>query len=93
VRQTNDPYLTVVAKHWRHIVTLYLTFQDKRPVMLIDLQDAKIFAYPYDQFKAGLSKRSQALLKLQYAEARSEDKIVVFVRDSEEKKLVSYCLA
>lgn len=88
-----DPYLEIVAEHWRHVVALYLAFQNSRPVMLFDVQERKIYAYPYADFKAGLSRRSQVLLKRQYDEATSEDKIIVFVRDNEKRKLVSYCLA
>jgi hypothetical protein len=91
--KTNDPYLELVAEHRRRVVELYLQFQSNRPVMLFDVHERKIYAYPYAAFKAGLSRRSQALLKRQYEEAASQDKIVVFVRDNEKRKLVSYCLA
>ena len=30
----------------------YKRFEDKRPVMLLDLQSEQIFAYPYEEFKA-----------------------------------------
>ena len=88
-----DQYFHLVSKHWDHIVRLYVTFEAKRPVMLFDVQEGRIYAYPYAEFMAGLSKRSQKLLKRQYSEAIAEDKIVVFVRDNEKRKLVSYCLA
>ena len=91
--KTKDPYLDVVAEHWQKILTLYVAFQDKRPVMLFDTQEGRIYAYPYAEFKADLSKWSQGLLERQYQEAKREDKIVVFVRDNAKKRLVSYCLA
>ena len=69
-----DPYLDLVAEHWDAIVRLYVTFEDKRPVMLFDVQEKRIYAYPYAEFMADLSKRSQALLKRQYSEAVAEDK-------------------
>ena len=90
---TSDPYLAVVGEQWRNILALYSAFQDKRPVMLFDIQEGRIYAYPYAEFKAGLSKRSQSLLRRQYQEASREDTIVVFVRDNHKKRLVSYCLA
>ena len=46
--------------------------------------------YPYLEFKNDLSERSQRLLQDQYEQAMTDDKIVVFVRDNDEKKLVSY---
>lgn len=87
-----DPYLDLVAEQWDYIVRLYVAFEHKRPVMLFDVQEKRIYAYPYAEFKADLSKRSQALLKKQYSEAIAEDKIVVFVRDNEKRKLLSCSL-
>ena len=89
----NDPYLDIVAEHWRPIVRLYVAFEDRRPVMLFDVQEMRVYAYPYVEFKTSLSKRSRLLLDRQYNDASRDDKIVVFVRDNEQRKLVSYCLA
>ncbi len=88
-----DPYLDLVAEHWDHIVRLYVTFEHHRPVMLFDVQEKRIYAYPCAAFAAELSKRSQAILKRQYSVAVTEHKIVVFVRDNAKRKLVSYSLA
>jgi hypothetical protein len=87
----NTRYLDLVEEHWDHIVELYVTFEEKRPVMLFDVQEMRIYAYPYAEFMADLSKRSQMILKREYAEAIAQDKIVVFVRDNKERKLVSFC--
>jgi hypothetical protein len=46
--------------------------------------------YPYLEFKNDLSERSQRSLQEQYDQAMTDDKIVVFVRDNDAKKLVSY---
>ncbi len=70
-----------------------MAFEEKRPVMLFEVQEGRIYAYPYDQFMSDLSPRSQALLKEQYAQAIQEGWIVVFVRDNEKRKLVSYSLS
>ena len=43
-----------------NILMFYKRFEEKRPVMLLDLQSQKIYAYPYKEFKAELSERSQA---------------------------------
>ena len=88
-----DLYFGLVAENWEHIVRLYTIFEDKRPVMLFDVQEKRIYAHSYAGFMAELSKRSQVLLKEQYSEAIAGGKIVVFVRDNQKKKLVSYCLA
>ena len=87
-----DPYLDVVSQHWSLIVTLYEQYADKKPVMLFDVQEQRIYALPYAEYRAELSPRSQASLKKQYARAIAAGEMVVFVRDNHEEKLVSYSL-
>jgi hypothetical protein len=72
-----------------HILMFYERFEGKRPVMLLDLQGRKIYAYPYEEFKADLGRRSQAILTADYEKAIAMDKVVVFVRDNETERLVS----
>jgi hypothetical protein len=71
------------------ILMFYKLFEDKRPIMLFDLQSQKIYAYPHDEYKATLSERSQAMLTAQYGEAMVNNKVVVFVRDTETRRLTS----
>ena len=87
-----DPYLDAVYRHWSLIVMLYEQYADKKPVMLFDIQELRIYAMPYAEYRAELSKRSQASLKKQYERAIADGEIVVFVRDNHEEELVSYSL-
>ncbi len=89
---TDDPYLDIVYEQWPNILKLYTVFADKKPVMLFDVQEQRIYAYPYKEYKAEMNERSQALLEEQYHEAVANDQMVVFVRDNEEEKLVSYTM-
>jgi hypothetical protein len=92
-KQMSDPYLSVVQEQWPNILMLYKRFEDKKPIMLFDIQEQRIYAYPYVGFKADLSERSQTILEQQYEKALADEKIVVFVRDNDQKKLVSYSIA
>jgi hypothetical protein len=85
----NDDLVGAAEAFLPHILMFYKRFEDKRPVMLLDLPSQLIYAYPYEGFKADLSPRSQAMLESQYERALAEDKIVVFVRDNETRRLVS----
>ena len=87
-----DPYLDVVYRHRSLIVMLYGQYADKKPVMLFDIQEQRIYALPYAEYRAELSKRSQVSLKKQYEHAMANGEIVIFVRDNQEEKLVSYSL-
>ena len=71
------------------ILMFYKRFEDKRPIMLLDIQSEGIYAFPYEQFKADLSERSQTTLTADYQKAVAGNKVVVFVRDDETRRLVS----
>ena len=49
---TTDPLVEAAQNNLPHILALYKLFEDKRPVMLFDLQSQKIYAYPYMEYKA-----------------------------------------
>jgi hypothetical protein len=89
----SDYLLDAARQHWPYIVMVYQQFEDKKPVMLFDIQEQRIYAYPYADFSRELSERSQQSLKEQYEKAVREDKIVVFVRDNEQRRLVSFSMA
>ena len=87
-----EQYWDAVGEQWDNIIGLYKRFEAKKPVMLLDLQEQKIYAYPYNDFKSELSKKSQIQLEEQYEAAILDNEMVVFVRDTEKKELVSYSL-
>ena len=87
-----DHYLEILIENQPYILMLYGKFADKKPVMLYDIQERRIYAMPYREYRATLSKRSQISLKKQYDRAMADGEIVVFVRDTQNEKLVSYSL-
>ena len=87
-----EQYWDALGEQWDNIIGLYKRFEAKKPVMLLDIQEQKIYAYPYNEFKSELSERSQIQLEDQYEAAILDNKVVVFVRDNEKKDFVSYSL-
>ena len=85
-----DPYWEIVQSLMPDITYCYEQYQEKKPVLLFDMQENRIYVYPYLEFKNELSEKSQRSLQDQYEQAMTDDKIVVFVRDNDAKKLVSY---
>ena len=85
-----DDLEEAVSLHAAAIRTLYDRFADKAPVMLFDVQEQRIYAYPYVDFLEELSVGSQRSLKEQYEQALQEDQMVVFVRDNDQHRLVSF---
>ena len=88
-RDTSADLVEAAKSFLPHFLKFYKRFEEKRPVMLLDLQSQKIYAYPYKEFKAELSERSQVMLAADYEKAIAKNKIVVFVRDNETQRLVS----
>ena len=85
----SEQYIDVIDEQWSNILKLYKKFEDKKPIMLFDMQEKSIYAYPFEDFKSDLTKKSQSILEKQYNEAISDNKIVVFVRDNEQGILIS----
>ena len=88
----SDPYFEAIQEQWPNILKLYEAFKKYRPVMLYDIQESKVYAYPYKEFQSELSTRSQASLKDQYESASVDGSMVIFVRDNLKRKLVSYTM-
>jgi hypothetical protein len=89
----SDPYFSLVEEQWPNIFTMYHMYNDKKPVILFDIQEERLYAYSYDEFKAKMNPGNQPKLEEQYREATANSSIVVFVRDNDQRKLVSYALA
>ena len=76
-----DPYWKILRENWPDIHRLYETYAEKRPVMLYDIEERRVYAYPYVEYRADMSERSQASLKEQYEDAIANGRLVVFIRD------------
>jgi hypothetical protein len=88
-----DPYLGMIEEQWPLIADLYNEHADKYPVMLVDVSDMEIHAFPYEEFRTLLDVTSQAALDEQYQRAVEKRQMVLFVRDVERKIFQSYSLA
>jgi hypothetical protein len=56
----SDLYSEAIQEQWNNIRRLYMTFERENPIILYDLQEKKLYAFPYKKFKAELSEKSQA---------------------------------
>ncbi len=88
----SDYLLDAARENWPHILAAYRQFEDKKPVVLYDIQEQRIYVYPYADLLRDLSEKSQITLKDQYERAIRDNKIVVFVRDNERRRLVSFSM-
>jgi hypothetical protein len=85
----NDDLVNMALEIRESIRGAYRLHEEQRPIMLFDVQEERLYAYPYLEYKGSLGERSQAILEKQYKEAQKKDQIVVFVRDDDTKRLVS----
>jgi hypothetical protein len=90
--QGDDYLLDAVHKQWENILTAYRQFAQQKPIVLFDLQEQRIYVCPFEDFKSEMAPKSQESLTEQYEKALRENKIVVFVRDNEQKRLVSFSM-
>jgi hypothetical protein len=89
----SDLYCKAIQEQWPNIRALYITYESKKPIILYDINEQKIYAYPYKEFKAELSKKSQASLEHDHKSASTLGSMVVFVRDNIKRKLVPYTMS
>jgi hypothetical protein len=89
----SDPYLDAIQEQWPNIRGLYSMYESERPIILYDIEEKKIYAYPYREFRAELSKNSQELLKRDYESACAHGSMIVFIRDNMQRSLISYIIS
>jgi len=89
----SDQYYSAIQEQWSNIRGLYMAYGSKNPIMLYDIHENKIYAYPYKEFKAELSESSQASLEIDYKSTSISGGMIVFVRDNIERKMVSYVMS
>ncbi|MBW7884960.1 MAG: hypothetical protein H3C34_20440 [Caldilineaceae bacterium] len=89
----NDPYLDLIQEQWDNIATVYNRYAVQYPIMLIDVQEAAIHAYPFEEFLMVLDPPSRQHLEAQYRRALASRQMVLFVRDTERKVFQSYTLS
>jgi hypothetical protein len=75
-----DQYWEYVQAWWPTVCQAYRDFEERRSVILLAIDEARIYAYPRDEFKKDLSPHSQQLLDEQLKMAQQRNEIVVFVR-------------
>ena len=85
-------YLEILQAQADNIYALYEKYAAEKPVMVFDIQQAEVLAFPYEAFKAQLNHKSQANLAAQYRRAQENNFIVVFVRDTASGTMASYTL-
>lgn len=89
-KKTIEKYKAVIHEQMESILDLYARFADSKPVMLYDIQEKKIYAYPYKDYIEDLNEKSNYITIEQYEDTVSKNQVVVFVRDNEKRQLLSF---
>ena len=85
-----DPYMQKIDEYWNEITGMYVTFEDKKPIIEFEPNRIRIIAYPAEEYLDGLSDRTREQTKKQYREASVTGALMVFVRDEQNEVLRSY---
>lgn len=88
-----DPYLDLIQQQWPAIAETYNQYAAQQPIMLMDVQNAEIHAYPFEEFVLVLEAASRRQVETQYRRALAKRQMVLFVRDTDNKVFQSYTLA
>jgi len=83
-------YEKIIEENMDYILNLYYQFENKKPIMLYNIQEKRIYAYPPYEFIADQSENSRKKILSQYEDAVINNQIVIFIKDRENKKLMSY---
>ncbi len=88
--EESDPYRKEMRKHWDAITGMYLTYEDREPMIEFDVVSGQIRAYPAKDYLETLTDRTRHIAKKQYQKAVAEGALMVFVRDEAKRVLRSY---
>jgi hypothetical protein len=88
-KSPNADLVKAVQDHTDQIIEFYEEVDYERPVIVLDFQRQQLRAYPYEEYKVGLSKESQVVLDEEYEKAIAKDKVLVVVWDDATQRLVT----
>ena len=84
--------MELIKAQWPHISALYNEHAEQRPVILMDVDDAELHAFPFEQIAGALDEQSRTSLTEQYQRARETRQMVLILRDKEHKQTMTYTL-
>ena len=87
-----NPYAELIETQWPPISALYNEHAQQRPVILMDVDNAELHAYAFDQIASVLDEQSRAALTEQYQRAQKTRQMVLIIRDKEHKQTMTYTL-
>jgi hypothetical protein len=88
----DDPYWDMIQERWDAIIGMYNTFRGKDQIIEFDVTDQKIYSYPAGDYINTLSERTRDQTARQFAEAKKRNQFILFVKDTQNKRLRSYIL-
>jgi hypothetical protein len=89
----SDYLWDALVENWPHILRMYrLCKHHGEIIVLYDIQEQRVYVYPYQEFKADLRESSRSPLQEQFEAATREGRFVVFIRDNDKRRLVSFTM-
>lgn len=88
----DDPYWDMIQERWDAIIGMYNAFRDKDQIIEFDITDQKIYSYPAGDYIGTLSERTRDQTARHFAETKKRNQFILFVKDTQNKRLRSYIL-
>jgi hypothetical protein len=84
-------YTEQIREFWPTILRAWEAHASKRPVIECDLVSKKVRAYASHEYIDSLSERTRERTRREFARTMAEGGIMVFVLDTKNRVLQSYC--
>ena|SRR3990172_9507177 len=91
-KKRNEDLVQAAFEVQDQIRRAYRLHREHRPIIEFDLVEHRIYAYPYAGYRDSVSEKSRELLDEEYRDAETNGRIVVFVKDSGTRHLISFSI-
>ncbi len=88
----NDDLVAAALDCSDSIRAAYKAHAQHKPLIEFNIQEQRLYACSYLEYRATLSERSQTMLTEQYEKAQLQNQIIVFVKDEKSRRLTSFSI-
>ncbi|CAB1074839.1 hypothetical protein D1AOALGA4SA_2659 [Olavius algarvensis Delta 1 endosymbiont] len=86
----HDEYSEKINQYWDEITGMYISFEDKKPIIELEPNRPRIIAFPAEEYLDKLGERNREQARKQYQKATATGAMMLFVKDEEKEVLRSY---
>lgn len=85
-----DPYSDLIDEEWHSITKMYHMFRKKKPIMLYNIDEQKLYSYPARKYINTLSEKTRTITQKNYSKACKNNNFILFIMDKKNQVFRSY---